>query len=185
VFESAYWYVSWLQGETASNQPVRRSARLKQTSTAENVQSHPTNKKRAVVNAINGIVDTLTDNVEKNEGSKPGKILKTLQDASVSRASSKGTRPHGGPTFAYEKKWWGKGKVRVAGVDEAGRGPLAGPVVAAACVVAEGVEVPGVNDSKQLTEAQREEIYSFLIAHPEVCLWVVTFSLYFQLTSTL
>eukprot|EP00976_Prorocentrum_cordatum_P080294 1183917-Prorocentrum_minimum.AAC.5 len=106
-----------------------------------------------------------TSTVDLDVGTKPGKAPKT--EHAGSRAVSKGTAPKGGPTFNYEKKWWGKGKARVAGVDEAGRGPLAGPVVAAACVVPEGIEIPGVNDSKQLTEAQREEIYEFLIAHPQ------------------
>lgn len=47
----------------------------------------------------------------------------------------------------------------VAGIDEAGRGPLAGPVVAAAVILPEGLILPGVNDSKQLTHLQREELF--------------------------
>jgi ribonuclease HII len=42
---------------------------------------------------------------------------------------------------SYEARWWAKGSTRVAGVDEAGRGPLAGPVVAAACIVPSGVHI--------------------------------------------
>lgn len=53
-------------------------------------------------------------------------------------------------------------------MDEAGRGPLAGPVVAAACVIPPGVTVPGIDDSKKLNEAQREEIYEALTSHPGV-----------------
>ena len=57
----------------------------------------------------------------------------------------------------------------VIGVDEAGRGPLAGPVVAAACWVADGVEFDGIMDSKKMTqESVREEVYARLVAHPEV-----------------
>jgi ribonuclease HII len=56
------------------------------------------------------------------------------------------------------------GALRIAGLDEAGRGPLAGPVVAAAVVMPEGLLVPGVMDSKQLTEARREELYDEIIA---------------------
>lgn len=48
----------------------------------------------------------------------------------------------------------------VAGIDEAGRGPLAGPVVAAACIIPEGVLIPGVNDSKQLPPEAREELFN-------------------------
>ena len=57
----------------------------------------------------------------------------------------------------------------IAGVDEAGRGPLAGPVVAAAVVLAEGVEpVIGVGDSKALTPARREELFTQLTESPGV-----------------
>lgn len=51
----------------------------------------------------------------------------------------------------------------VAGVDEAGRGPLAGPVVAAAVILAEGIDLPGVDDSKKLSEARREELYPLIM----------------------
>lgn len=47
----------------------------------------------------------------------------------------------------------------VAGIDEAGRGPLAGPVVAAAVILAEGFDLPGLTDSKKLTEKQRDKFY--------------------------
>ncbi len=55
------------------------------------------------------------------------------------------------------------GSVRVAGIDEAGRGPLAGPVVAAAVILPEGLLIPEVNDSKQLTAQQRESLYDVII----------------------
>lgn len=48
---------------------------------------------------------------------------------------------------------------QVIGVDEAGRGPLAGPVVAAACILPPGAELPGVDDSKRMTEKQREAAF--------------------------
>ena len=47
----------------------------------------------------------------------------------------------------------------ICGVDEAGRGPLAGPVVAAAVILPEGIELPGLDDSKKLKEAQRESLF--------------------------
>lgn len=61
-----------------------------------------------------------------------------------------------------------QGYSKVVGIDEAGRGPLAGPVVAAACHLGKKAYLPGIDDSKQLTAARREEIYSVLTAHPEV-----------------
>ena len=52
------------------------------------------------------------------------------------------------------------GALRIAGLDEAGRGPLAGPVVAAAVVFPDGLLIPGVTDSKQLSESRRERLYA-------------------------
>jgi ribonuclease HII len=59
----------------------------------------------------------------------------------------------------HENRLWRKGLRFIAGVDEAGRGPLAGPVVAAAVILAEGVDIPEVNDSKQMTSRAREEAF--------------------------
>lgn len=59
----------------------------------------------------------------------------------------------------YEGQCYEKGYKLVAGVDEVGRGPLAGPVVAAAVILGEGVLIPGVNDSKKLSEEKREYLY--------------------------
>lgn len=56
----------------------------------------------------------------------------------------------------------------IAGVDEAGRGPLAGPLVAAACILPHGYKLRGVNDSKKLTAQHRYELYQELILHPEI-----------------
>ncbi len=52
----------------------------------------------------------------------------------------------------------------IAGVDEAGRGPLAGPVVAAAVIIPAGVEIDGVNDSKKLSAKQRDEVFEEIAA---------------------
>lgn len=58
-----------------------------------------------------------------------------------------------------------KGFTAVCGIDEAGRGPLAGPVVAAAVILPEGIELPGVNDSKKITEKKREVLFDFVKEH--------------------
>lgn len=58
----------------------------------------------------------------------------------------------------YEERFWSRGLFRVAGVDEAGRGPLAGPVVAAAVVLPEGTFIPGARDSKALSARRRESL---------------------------
>jgi ribonuclease HII len=77
--------------------------------------------------------------------------------------------------FELERELWSRGVTRVAGVDEAGRGPLAGPVVAAAVVFPPLAKktgfderLHGLNDSKQLTERQREEFFSILTSSSEI-----------------
>ena len=64
----------------------------------------------------------------------------------------------------FEKLLWSKGVSLVAGIDEAGRGPLAGPVVAAVAVLPAKFSLPGLNDSKQLTEEFRWELFEALTA---------------------
>ncbi|MDR7556718.1 MAG: ribonuclease HII [Armatimonadota bacterium] len=66
--------------------------------------------------------------------------------------------------FAHERAAWAAGIAPVAGVDEAGRGPLAGPVVAAAVVFPEELPVPQLRDSKRLTPAARLAVYERLLA---------------------
>lgn len=60
--------------------------------------------------------------------------------------------------WQYEKEAKAKGYTMIAGTDEVGRGPLAGPVVAAAVILPEDIDLPGINDSKKLTEKQRETL---------------------------
>ena len=62
----------------------------------------------------------------------------------------------------FEKLLWSKGVSLVAGIDEAGRGPLAGPVVAAVAVLPAKFSLAGLNDSKQLPEEFREELFETL-----------------------
>ncbi len=62
----------------------------------------------------------------------------------------------------YEMEHWKNGKLYIAGVDEAGRGPLAGPVVAAAVIFPSEVEIDGVNDSKQLSVKERERLFDII-----------------------
>ncbi len=64
----------------------------------------------------------------------------------------------------HEQALWNSGLLRVAGIDEAGRGPLAGPVVAAAVVFQPGTFVEGVDDSKKLTARHRNELFDRIIA---------------------
>src|SRR6266850_6202408 len=70
--------------------------------------------------------------------------------------------------FRYEKKLRAVGVARIAGIDEAGRGALAGPVVAAAVILPEKFRHRRLNDSKQLAPDLREEIYNDLISNPDL-----------------
>ncbi len=67
------------------------------------------------------------------------------------------------PDFTYEILAKEKGYKLVCGVDEAGRGPLAGPVCAAAVILPEDCEIEGLNDSKKLTEKKREQLFDVII----------------------
>ena len=60
--------------------------------------------------------------------------------------------------LAHESRLWGRGLTRVAGVDEAGAGPLAGPVIAAAVILPPGTRIPEVDDSKRLSARQRQRL---------------------------
>ena len=63
--------------------------------------------------------------------------------------------------YEYEQALWDKGLL-LCGVDEAGRGPLAGDVYAAAVILPVGVEIEGVNDSKKLTPKKREQLFELI-----------------------
>jgi len=75
--------------------------------------------------------------------------------------------------WAYEEELYSRGLASVAGVDEAGRGPLAGPVAAACVMLPRGAMIPGVNDSKKLSAKKRLEI-SRVIKETAVCYRVET-----------
>ena len=69
----------------------------------------------------------------------------------------------------YEKEAARNGYTHICGVDEAGRGPLAGPVCAAAVILPEGCIIEGVNDSKKLTEKKREALFDVIIETAVSC----------------
>lgn len=72
------------------------------------------------------------------------------------------------PDMSAEQEAHAEGFARVCGIDEAGRGPLAGPVVAAAVILPAGYELPGLNDSKKLTAKKREALFGALMADDAV-----------------
>lgn len=68
----------------------------------------------------------------------------------------------------HERKARRNGFQVIAGVDEAGRGPLAGPVVAAACILPKTPLIPGINDSKKVSPEKREELFQRLTTDPRI-----------------
>ncbi len=66
------------------------------------------------------------------------------------------------PDFSFENEIKNKGYNYICGVDEAGRGPLAGPVCAAAVILPLDCEINGINDSKKLSEKKREELFEVI-----------------------
>jgi len=77
-----------------------------------------------------------------------------------------------GAPYHFERAAWRRGITRVAGVDEAGRGPLAGPVVAAAVVLPPGTRIRGVDDSKRLEPDDRAQLYETIRARAAA--WAVS-----------
>jgi ribonuclease HII len=65
--------------------------------------------------------------------------------------------------YKYENELYDEGYENICGVDEAGRGPLAGPVVVAACILPPFLKIDGINDSKKLTEKKREALYKIIV----------------------
>ena len=65
--------------------------------------------------------------------------------------------------LAYEKELYTQGIHLIAGVDEVGRGPLAGPVVAAAVILPKACKIPGLNDSKKIPKSKHKEIYEAVL----------------------
>ncbi|MCI9262990.1 MAG: ribonuclease HII [Oscillospiraceae bacterium] len=75
--------------------------------------------------------------------------------------------------WEYEEQCWAQGLGLVCGCDEAGAGPLAGPVYAAAVILPRYIDIPGLNDSKQLTEKRREALFPVIQESAEA--WAVAF----------
>ncbi len=74
--------------------------------------------------------------------------------------------------YKFEEELYDIGAHNICGVDEAGRGPLAGPVVVAACILPPFLRIEGINDSKQLSKKKREELYKQIVKNA-VCYKIV------------
>lgn len=76
--------------------------------------------------------------------------------------------------WELENELYASGVATLCGVDEAGRGPLAGPVCAAAVILPRGLVIPGLNDSKKLSEKRREQLYGEICEKAEA--WAAAFA---------
>ncbi|OMP68583.1 ribonuclease HII [Domibacillus epiphyticus] len=74
----------------------------------------------------------------------------------------------------YERNVQASGARFIAGIDEAGRGPLAGPVVAAACILPEGFLPSGLNDSKKMSESARDHLYELIMNHCQTGVGIIS-----------
>ncbi|KAL3695649.1 hypothetical protein R1sor_009725 [Riccia sorocarpa] len=119
------------------------SNKVKESKDSYDQASYPSDSQEAGVS--NG-----ESEVAAELGLKQGKLLKKM------------------PSRDMEAELWGMGFQHIAGVDEAGRGPLAGPVVAAACIIPSSVKIEGIDDSKKINEDKREELYNVITSTPGV-----------------
>jgi ribonuclease HII len=76
------------------------------------------------------------------------------------------------PDLTLEIALQSRGIFRIAGIDEAGRGPLAGPVAAAAVILPKNYRCPGLDDSKKISPSKRQILYQQITTHPEIS-WAV------------
>eukprot|EP00899_Mesostigma_viride_P002937 jgi/Mesvir1/12644/Mv02200-RA.1 len=150
--------------------PQRRSARL---------------AARTILEAVPVVTRTFAEDGQAQQRNEPPKSRKPAKvvrketgipadavDEIVSQAPAakvpRSTKAKAFPTRGLEEKMWGMGYKYVVGVDEAGRGPLAGPVVAAACILPRDLDIPAINDSKKMSKKDRDEVYALLASTPEV-----------------
>ena len=75
-------------------------------------------------------------------------------------------------TFELEKKVGASKYFRVAGIDEVGRGSLAGPIIACAAILSEDLSIPGIDDSKKLRPAKRKQLYKLITESSEI-VWAI------------
>ena len=85
----------------------------------------------------------------------------------VTKQPRRKAAPEAADLWLWERQAWQDGAARVCGVDEAGAGPLMGPVYAAAVILPRALEIPGLNDSKKLTERQRERLFDVITQQAE------------------
>lgn len=103
----------------------------------------------------------LPDFIQKYGSDKRGGVAKLVRQAQKKMDGLQAERERIYQMSAYERQY--AEYPYICGVDEAGRGPLAGPVAAGAVILPKGCEILSINDSKQLSEKKREELYEIIV----------------------
>jgi ribonuclease HII len=111
---------------------------------------------------IQQLNDPLFDELEKDDRSGVIQAV-AKRKREIQKCLEEDARLEG--MLAYEKELYGQGIRLIAGVDEVGRGPLAGPVVAAAVILPKGCKISGLNDSKKIPKSKHKEIYEAVLEH--------------------
>ncbi|MGG1630544.1 ribonuclease HII [Rossellomorea sp. NRS-1567] len=106
--------------------------------------------------------DPILDELKKDERIGVQKLLKQIEREQMKREKE---REEFTVLTQYERELHQQGFTLIAGIDEVGRGPLAGPVVAAAVILPDDFYLAGLNDSKKITEARREDFYEYIREH--------------------
>ena len=109
---------------------------------------------------IQQLNDPLFDELEKDDRSGVIQAV-AKRKREIQKCLEEDARLEG--MLAYEKELYGKGIQLIAGVDEVGRGPLAGPVVAAAVILPKGCKISGLNDSKKIPKSKHKKIYEAVL----------------------
>lgn len=101
-------------------------------------------------------------------------VQKLIEQYDTALMKKKALRSQYEEMMAFEKELYSSGKTFIAGIDEAGRGPLAGPVVAGAVILPDGFYLEGLNDSKKLSLDKREHFFKKIVEEADVGVGVVT-----------
>lgn len=115
-----------------------------------------TSAKLAELINLNKITSTQIDGLRNDPRSGISKLIKKWDKLQLEKSRVQAL-------YRYEFQLKEKGINFIAGVDEAGRGPLAGPVVVASVILPLGIHIPYINDSKKLSQNRRESIYQFIL----------------------
>ena len=107
-------------------------------------------------------IEELLSFVEKYSADERSGVTKLVETANKKHVKYLMEKERMNRISSYERKYISMGYKNIGGIDEVGRGPLAGPVMAAAVILPKDLRIPYINDSKKLTAAKRDELYNII-----------------------